>query len=432
VTNQRETTVAWDRVSKNVLCPAIVWSDVRTQDSVRRMIDEEGDARAFATRCGLPISTYFSATKMRWMLDHIPQVAHAARGGTLAFGTIDTWLMWKLSGEQTFVTDVTNASRTMLMNIETRQWDEFLCSRFRIPQTALPEIHSCSEKLALIRTNEADLRGLLRDDTYICGCIGDQQSALVGNLCFNAGEAKNTYGTGCFLLANVGDRAKLSRNGLLTTVGYQLGANARCVYALEGAIAGVGSCVQWMRDKLEFFDAVSESEKLARSVESTGGVIFIPAFSGLLAPFWDSAARGTIVGMTLQTSKAHIVRAAFESIAMQVMEVVRAMEDDAQSPFVALKVDGGMAHNSLVMEIQSDILGIPVDIPHMLETTALGAALCAGLAVGVWSSEDEILRIARKQERIKRVMPFSSPNDREKKISEWRRGLQRCRGWAHM
>lgn len=432
ITNQRETTVAWDRNTKNVLCNAIVWSDARTSEIVRSIVSTKGNGNAsfLADSCGLPVSTYFSALKMKWMLTHVPAVQDAAKRKTLCFGTIDSWLIWKLTGERSFVTDVTNASRTMLMNLHTLSWDRALCDVFDVPLFALPAIHSCSEPLGVITTHEAHVCDVLGSTTVISGCIGDQQGALCGNLCFAPGQAKNTYGTGCFLLANVGERVVKSRNGLLATVGYQLGPNVPVHYALEGSISGAGACMQWMRDKLNFYSNYSESELAARSVTDTGGVFFVPAFSGLLAPHWKPEARGTIVGMTLQTTKAHIIRAALEAIALQVCDVVKAMEADAAMAFSVLKVDGGLAKSTLLMETQANFLGLRVDVPAMLETTALGAAICAGLAVGVWSSVERIQAIAKENQNIHSVEPMMTEEQRREKFEQWNRAVQRSVGWA--
>jgi glycerol kinase len=436
ITNQRETTVAWDRATKNVLCNAVVWSDLRTAAIVDRTIRQHnGDARFAVPSCGLPVSTYFSAMKMKWMLENVPDVRHAADRGTLCFGTIDAWLIWKLTGERVFATDVSNASRTMLMNLHTLTWDADLCSEFGIPMSSLPQIKSSSENFGTIRTQEDLLATELgsQHSVPICGCIGDQQGALVGNMCFEAGQAKNTYGTGCFLLANVGSSVPPpSKSGLLTTVGYRLGPDAPCIYALEGSIAGAGSCVQWMRDRLELFQKYTEFDALARSVRDSGGVTFVPAFSGLLAPHWEPEARGTILGMTLQTSKAHIVRAALEAIAMQVADVVRAVESDSSIAFTMLKVDGGLVRSRLLMELQCNYLGISVQVPSMLETTALGAAICAGLAAGVWASTDTLLKHRDAHASCTTIEPMMSKKEREAKKREWDRAVKRSKGWAKL
>lgn len=432
ITNQRETTVAWDRTTKNVLCNAIVWSDVRTSHMVQRLVKQHGSATFAAKKCGLPVSTYFSAMKMMWMLEHVPAVQEAASRDSLCFGTIDSWLIWKLTGETVHATDVTNASRTMLMNLDTLQWDASLCGEFRVPMGSLPQIKSCSEFFGFVVTNEDHLASVIGRNVPICGCIGDQQAALVGNLCFSVGQAKNTYGTGCFLLANVGNKPVHSKNGLLATVGYKLGSGAPCVYALEGAVAGAGSCMQWMRDRVGFFSSYAEIEVLSRSVHDAGGVVFVPAFSGLLAPHWAPEARGTIVGMTLQTSKAHIVRAALEAIALQVSEVVRAMERDSGTNFTILKVDGGLVKSNMLMENQADLLGIPVHVPSLLETTALGAAICAGLAVNVWRGVGDLENISELHSGVKVVKPMLTRESRELKYAEWTRALERAKGWAKL
>ncbi len=431
VTNQRETTVAWDKVTKKALCNAIVWSDVRTSEIVGRLTASVagGDPKFAVEFCGLPLSTYFSAVKMIWMLENVAEVKDAAARGTLAFGTMDSWLLWRLSDGAVHVTDVTNASRTLLMNLETLQWDTNLMHLFGISSSFLPKILSCSDDFCTIVTTATRRLGP-SGSVKVTGCIGDQQGALVGQLCFSPGLAKNTYGTGCFLLANIGKTVKLSSNGLLTTVGFQLGKDKPCVYALEGSIAGAGATIQWMRDKLGFFATVAESEKLARQVEDSGGVVFVPAFAGLLAPYWNPGARGTIVGMSFQTSKAHITRAALEAIAQQVAAVVSAMALDSGIDFKVLKVDGGMVSNGLLMQLQADALGIPVDIPSNPESTALGAAICAGLFSGVWSSTEEVER--RVAGSFKRVAPIATNQQREIAGRRWNSAVERATNWAKL
>lgn len=425
ITNQRETTVAWSKQTGAPLANAIVWSDVRTQQIVSAVVAANGNTADFArSNCGLPCSTYFSAVKMAWMLRNVPAVKAANENDDLMFGTIDSWLIYVLSGRAVHVTDCSNASRTMLMDLTTLAWDPQLCGIFGVNPRSLPRIVSSSEKVAVIA--DGPLKAV-----PISGCIGDQQAALFGQLCFRPGQAKNTYGTGCFLLANVGNTPKQSKNGLLTTVAYRIGSEP-CTYALEGAIAGAGSTIQWMRDKLGFYANAKECEALAQTVEDTGGVVFVPAFSGLLAPHWKPDARGTIVGLTLQSSKAHITRAALEAIAHQVTSVVHAMERDAGFEFESLSVDGGMVANALLMQMQADLLGLPMRVPRMLETTALGAALCAGLATGVWRDVEELRQVARKSGATQQVQPAIDAQERAQRIELWQRGLQRAMNWAKL
>ena len=430
VTNQRETTVAWDKETRAPLCNAIVWSDVRTSAVVSRLVSgvAKGDPRFVAEYCGLPLSTYFSAVKMIWMLENVPAVKAAAARGTLAFGTIDSWLIWRLSDGAVHATDVTNASRTMLMNLTTLQWDMNLTHLFGISSHFLPKILSCSDRFCTVTTPH--IKRLGSTSVEVSGCIGDQQGALVGQLCFSPGLAKNTYGTGCFLLANIGPVMKLSSNGLLTTVGFQLGRDKPCTYALEGSISGAGATIQWMRDKLGFYANAADCESLARQVENSGGVVFVPAFAGLLAPYWNPEARGTILGMSFQTTKAHITRAALEAVSIQVAAVVSAMALDSGVSFNALKVDGGMVANALLMQLQADALGIPVDIPRNPESTALGAAICAGLFAGVWSSTEDVER--RVAGAFTRVSPKSTEEQRRESASQWNRAVERASNWAKL
>ncbi|CBH14694.1 glycerol kinase, glycosomal [Trypanosoma equiperdum] len=433
ITNQRETTVAWDRVTKEPLCYAPVWNDLRTYDITKKVTAELGGGDSmFASKItGLPVSTYFAAFKMRWMLENVPAVADACRRGTLCFGTIDTWLMYKLSGGKAFVTDVTNASRTFLMDLRTRKWSPELCEKLKIPMETLPEIRSNSELFGYVETDECGVAAALNERTPIMGSIGDQQSALFGNMCFEKGEAKNTYGTGCFLLMNVGEEARFSKHGLLSTVGFQVGRDGPCYYALEGAIACAGATVEWMRRNMNLFSHITECEKLARSVPGTQGIVFVPAFSGLLAPYWDPSARGTIVGMTLKTTRAHVIRAALQAIALQLNDVVGSMKRDAGLNLSSLRVDGGLSKNGLLMEIQASLLGVDILVPSMHETTALGAALCAGLAAGVWTSLEEVKAVSRRENSWKTVSPSGSAMEREAMIAEWREALKRTK-WAKL
>ena len=425
ITNQRETTVAWDGRNGKPLCNAIVWSDGRTQGVVERLSQKYGPTFA-KERAGLPLSTYFSAVKMVWMLENHDTVKTAFQERYLRFGTIDSWLMWNLTKGSSHVTDVTNASRTMLMNLRTLQWDEDLCEKFGIPLWSLPKIVSCSEVIAKVSCKRVPQLA----DVPLAGCIGDQQGALVGHMCLAAGEAKNTYGTGCFLLSNVGTTIKHSEHGLLATVGYKFGSGP-AHYALEGSVAGAGSCIQWLRDKLAIITDAKSSEELARTVESSGGVVFVPAFSGLLAPYWDPDARGTIVGLTQQSTRAHVVRAALEAVAHQVSGLIRAMELDSGSTISSLAVDGGMVANSLLMQLQADLAQIEVRIPSLLESTALGAAICAGIAVESWRLADLEQNVKRSKDK-KTVTPAKSSADVEQDKKRWKEAVQRSRGWAKL
>ncbi|KAJ2222071.1 Glycerol kinase, partial [Coemansia sp. RSA 485] len=386
ITNQRETTVAFDIETGQPLTNAIIWNDVRTKDLVHKLIAEAGSASRFATINGLPITTYFSAVKMRWMLENVPEVQAARERGTLRFGTIDAWLLYKLTGS--YVTDVTNASRTMLMDIKNFKWSNECLEFFGVKESELPEIRSSAEVYGSI--NEGRLAGI-----PIAGCLGDQQAAMVGQSCFEAGEAKNTYGTGCFMLFNTGSEPIFSKNGLLTTVGYKLGPNAEPKYALEGSIAVAGSAIQWLRDKIGLIFSASEIGFLSDSVEDNGGVYFVTAFSGLFAPYWRDDARGCIVGLTQYATRGHIARATLESVCYQTRAILDAMRKDSGTELRRLRVDGGMTNSEQAMQIQADILGIEVVRPEMRETTALGAALAAGLAVGVWESEAELRQVAQ-------------------------------------
>ncbi|ORC92156.1 glycerol kinase [Trypanosoma theileri] len=433
IANQRETTVAWDRETKKPLYNAIVWNDLRTYGVTKEIAEKlgGGDIRFAIQKNGLLASTYFSAFKMRWMLDNVPDVAEANKRGSLCFGTVDSWLMWMLSGGSCFLTDVTNASRTFLMDIRTRSWSSELCEKLGIPMKSLPEIRSNSEFFTHILSDEAGLASALRHKTPIMGCIGDQQGALFGNMCFNQGEAKNTYGTGCFLLMVVGEEVRFSQHGLLSTVAFQLGKEGSCTYALEGSIAGAGAAIEWMKDNLKLFKNITDCEKIARSIPDTQGVVFVPAFSGLLAPYWDPTARGTILGMTLKTTNAHIVRAALKAIALQVVDVVEAMKQDAELNVEMLRVDGGLSGNRLLMEMQAGLLGVDLRLPAMAETTALGAALCAGLAAGVWKSLDEVKAVAAEEHKWEVIKPKVSSEFRREIKEQWKRALQKAK-WAKL
>jgi glycerol kinase len=420
ITNQRETAIVWDRRTGQPVHNAIVWQDTRTDAIVDELARDGGTGR-FQARTGLPLATYFSGPKVRWILDHVDGARERAEAGELLFGTLDSWLIWNLTGGPrggVHLTDVTNASRTMLMDLATLDWDDSLLDVMGIPRAMLPSIRSSS---AVLATCTGDLDGV-----PIAGVLGDQQAALFGQVCFRAGEAKSTYGTGCFLLLNTGERRVTSERGLLTTVAYRLG-DAAPVYALEGSIAIAGALVQWLRDNLGIIGSASEVESLAASVEDNGGVCFVPAFSGLFAPYWRSDARGVIAGLTRYATRAHIARAALEATAWQVREILDAMNADSGVPLTSLRVDGGMVANNLLMQIQADVLGVPVIRPVVAETTALGAAYAAGLAVGYWSSLDELrANWAPGAEWT----PAMGADQREREHATWRKAVTRTFDWV--
>ncbi len=419
ITNQRETTVVWDRLTGRPIHNAIVWQDTRTAPIVAELAAAGGIDRFRATT-GLPLATYFSGPKLRWLLDEVPGARDRALAGDLLFGTIDSWLIWNLSGgpaSGTHVTDVTNASRTMLMNLETLDWDAGVLGALDIPRGLLPKIASSSEVYAM---GKGSLEG-----APIAGDLGDQQAALFGQTCFSAGEAKNTYGTGCFMLLNTGPRPVSSTSGLLTTLAFRLGDQAP-VYALEGSIAVAGALVSWLRDNLGLIGAADEIEPLARSVEDNGGVSFVPAFSGLFAPYWRSEARGLIAGLTAFATRGHIARAALEATAWQTREVLDAMNRDAGVPLAALKVDGGMVTNELLMQFQADVLGVPVIRPEVIQTTALGAAYAAGLAVGFWPTMADLQANWRKD---REWLPALDPAARETAYHWWHKAVERTFDW---
>ncbi|MEV5651575.1 glycerol kinase GlpK [Nocardia sp. NPDC052254] len=419
VTNQRETTVVWDRATGAPVAHAIVWQDTRTANLCERLGGDIGAAR-YADRTGLPLSTYFSGPKLRWLLDEVEGARVRAEAGELCFGTMDSWILWKLTGRH--LTDVTNASRTMLMNLHTLQWDSDICAEFDIPVSLLPQIRSSSEVYAEITTGP--LAGV-----PVAGILGDQQAATFGQACLIPGEAKNTYGTGNFMLLNIGTTPVFSTHGLLTTVCYRLG-DQPAVYALEGSIAVTGSLVQWLRDNLGIIESAAEIEPLARSVEDNGGTYIVPAFSGLFAPRWRPDARGVITGLTRFVTKAHLARAVLEATAFQTREVLDAMRADAEDldvELTTLKVDGGMVANELLMQFQADILDVPVVRPVITETTALGAAYAAGLAVGFWSGTDEI-RANWAEDKVWR--PAMPDDERVHRYDEWNKAVERTYGWA--
>ena len=429
ITNQRETTVIWDRETGEPVYNAIVWQDTRTGEFCEQLEAEHGEM--FRERTGLPVSTYFAGPKIRWILDNVDGVRERAERGELAFGTMDAWIIWELtrssrrSGNSRrkrarHVTDVTNASRTMLMDLRTQKWDPELCEAMGIPMSLLPEIVSSSEVLGRVQRS-GPVNGV-----PIAGILGDQQAATFGQACTEPGEAKCTYGTGNFLLMNTGSEPKPSEHGLITTVAYRLG-NAPAVYALEGSVAVTGSLVQWLRDNLGFFESSSDIEPLARSVEDNGGCVVVPAFSGLLAPRWEPEARGVIAGLTRYVTKAHISRAALEATAFQTREVVDAMNADSGVPLTSLRADGGMVVNSLLMQFQADQLGVPVTIPKVSETTALGAAYAAGLAVGFFSGLDDIRALWQEEQTYK---PDASNSERDEAFALWNKAVGRALDWA--
>lgn len=390
ITNQRETTIVWDSDTEEPIYNAIVWQDRRTSDYCDKL-KSEGVTEMIRRKTGLIIDAYFSATKIKWILDNVPGARERANKGKLLFGTVDTWLMWRLTRGEVHVTDVSNASRTMLFNINTLQWDDELLKMFDIPRSMMPEVRSSSEIYGHTKTT------IFAHKVPIAGIAGDQQAALFGQMCIEPGMVKNTYGTGCFLLMNSGDKPIISQNNLITTVAWKIGDKVN--YALEGSIFVGGSVVQWLRDGLGVIKSSSEVEELASRVPDTNGVYFVPALTGLGAPWWDQYARGTIVGISRGTNTAHIARAALEGIAFQTMDITAAMSRDAGLPLRELKVDGGASRNNLLMQFQADILGTRVIRPRVVETTALGAAYLAGLAVGYWSSVEQI----RKQWHVDRI-----------------------------
>ena len=415
ITNQRETTVVWDRATGQPVCNAIVWQDRRTARACDRLKARKLD-RVIRRKTGLVIDAYFSATKVQWILQNVPGARARAARGELALGTVDSWLVWNLTGGKVHVTDASNASRTMLYDIAKGEWDDELLKIFGVPRSMLPEVRSSSEVYGTT--------SLLGGSIPIAGIAGDQQAALFGQVCTKPGMVKNTYGTGCFMLMNTGTKPIASKNNLLTTVAWRIGS--RTEYALEGSIFIAGAVVQWLRDGLEIIRAAPDVEALAASVPHTDGVYFVPAFAGLGAPHWDQYARGTIVGLTRGTTKAHIARAALESIALQVMDVLKAMEADAKIKLKELRVDGGASANNLLMQLQADLLGVPVVRPRVSETTALGAAYLAGLAVGYWKNQADI---ARQWQADKRFTPKMKPAERKRVASGWERALGRAKGW---
>jgi glycerol kinase len=419
ITNQRETTLVWDRETGEPIHNAIVWQDTRTGPLVRELAGDEGVDR-LRDAVGLPLSTYFSGPKIRWLLDNVDGAQKRADNGELMFGNMDTWVLWNLTGGTSggvHATDVTNASRTMLMNLETLDWHEPSLELMGIPRSMLPEIRSSSETYG-------EAKGTAVGGVPIAGILGDQQAALFGQTCFDAGSAKNTYGTGSFLLVNTGEEI-IHTDKLLTSPGYKLG-DKPAVYVLEGSIAVTGALIQWLRDRLKIISSAPEVEDLARTVDDNGGVYFVPAFSGLFAPRWRADARGVIVGLTAYANQGHIARAALEATAWQSKEVVDAANEVADVPFTDLRVDGGMTANELLMQFQADVLGVPVIRPAVTETTALGAAYAAGLAVGVWDGQDEL---RERWAEDKRWEPQMSEEDRAAGYKMWNKAVERSLDW---
>ncbi|MGZ4147031.1 MAG: glycerol kinase GlpK [Actinomycetota bacterium] len=420
VTNQRETTVVWEKSSGKPVYNAIVWQDTRT-DQICNQLSADGGQDRFRAKTGLPIATYFSGPKIKWILDNVDGVRDRAERGEVLFGNIDTWCIWNLTGGPgggAHVTDVTNASRTMLMDLQTLEWDEEILGILGIPRAMLPDIRPSSGEYGGAK---GDLAGI-----PVAGDLGDQQAALFGQTCFSVGEAKNTYGTGCFLLLNTGTSPVPSKSGLITGVGYKIG-DQPAVYMLEGSIAITGALVQWLRDNIGLIQSSPEIEALATTVEDNGGVYFVPAFSGLFAPYWRSDARGVIAGLTRYVNKGHIARATLEATAWQTKEVVDAMNADSGVDLTSLKVDGGMVYNELLMQFQADVLGVPVIRPKVAETTSLGAAYAAGLAVGFWK-EVEDLRVNWGKD--KEWDPKMDPAEREKEYRFWKKAVTRTFDWV--
>jgi len=419
VTNQRETTVVWEKATGKPVYNAIVWQDTRT-DGICNELAKEGGQNRLRAKTGLPLTTYFSGPKIKWILDNVPGTRARAEKGELLFGNMDTWIIWNLTG--THVTDVTNASRTLLMNLQTMDWDDEILALLGIPRAMLPRICSSSEIYGAVRAQgTASLHGV-----PVSGDLGDQQAALFGQTCFSPGEAKNTYGTGCFMLLNTGEKPVPSQSGLLTTLGYKIG-DQKAVYALEGSIAITGALVQWLRDNLGLIQKSVDVETLARTVDDNGGIYFVPAFSGLFAPYWRSDARGAIVGMTRYVNKGHLARAVLEATAYQTREVLDAMEKDSGVKLTALKVDGGMVFDELLMQFQADILNVPVIRPKVAETTALGAAYAAGLAVGFWKDYDELRANWGKD---KEWQPHMDAHRRKSLYASWKKAVTRTFGWV--
>ena len=418
ITNQRETTVVWDKNTGKPIYNAIVWQCRRTMD-ICDAIKAKGLTESFRHKTGLVIDAYFSGTKVKWILDNVPGAREKAEKGELLFGNIDTWLIWKLTGGKVHVTDYSNASRTLMFNIRDLKWDEEILAELDVPASMLPSVKSSSEVYG--KTSSAVFLGA---EVPIAGIAGDQQAALFGQTCFEAGMAKNTYGTGCFMLMNTGDKLFESRNGLLTTIAW--GIDGKVQYALEGSIFIAGAAIQWLRDGLRLIETAPDSEYFAKKVKNTEGVYVVPAFVGLGAPYWDMKARGAILGLTRGTTKAHLIRATLESLAYQTKDVLSAMEADSGIKLQALKVDGGAVANNLLMQFQSDILGVPVDRPEVIETTALGAAYLAGLAVGVWENKEDLIKNWQLNARFS---PQMEQPEKDKLYKGWQKAVKRAMDW---
>ena len=425
ITNQRETSVVWNKKTGKPYYNAIVWQCTRSDEICKNLVREYGKD-FFSEKTGLPVASYFSGPKVKWILDNIPDAGKECASGDVLFGTIESWIIWWLTGgpkNGSHITDVSNASRTMLLNINTLKWDEDLLKAMGIPAPMLPKIKpSVDSKTWGTTLKDGPFKGKIP----VCGALGDQQSALFGQTCFSEGEAKNTYGTGCFLLLNTGNTLVRSSHGLLTTVGYQINEE-KAVYCLEGSVAIAGALVQWMRDNLGIIKTASDIEALARTVEDNGDVYFVPAFSGLFAPYWRSDARGIIAGLTRFTNKGHLARAALEACAYQTCDIISAMKKDADMDLKHLKVDGGMVLNELLMQFQSDILNVPIIRPTVIETTALGAAYAAGLATGFWNSTKDL---KKNWSQDKRWEPAMAEENRKKLYSSWLKAIEKSFGWT--
>lgn len=418
ITNQRETTIVWDKNTGEPVYPAIVWQCRRTSEYCDSL-KEQGFTDKFRAKTGLVIDAYFSGTKVKWILDHVPGTRERAERGDLLFGTVETWLIWKLTKGRVHVTDYSNASRTMLFNINTLEWDEEILTELAIPKCMLPEAKPSS---CIYGNTDTSFFGA---PIPIAGAAGDQQAALFGQTCFAAGEAKNTYGTGCFLLMNTGEKPVFSKNGLVTTIAWGLDGTVN--YALEGSIFVAGAAVQWLRDEMNLINSSEESERMAQMVEDTNGCYVVPAFTGLGAPHWDQYARGTIVGITRGVNKYHIIRATLESLAYQVNDVLSAMKADSGIELSALKVDGGASANNFLMQTQADIIGAPVNRPKCVETTAMGAAYLAGLAVGYWTSKEDVMK---NWAMDKTFEPVIDENQRVSMVKGWNKAVKYAYGWA--
>ena len=417
ITNQRETTIVWDKETGEPIYHAIVWQDRRTADYCENLVNK-GLTDTYRQKTGLVIDPYFSATKIRWLLENVPGARQKAEEGKLLFGTVETWLIWKLTGGSVHITDYSNASRTMLFNIVDLKWDEDILKELNIPACMLPEVRPSSEVYA------KTMPDLFGGEITIAGAAGDQQAALFGQTCFNAGQAKNTYGTGCFLLMNTGEKPVFSKSGLVTTIAW--GIDGKVEYALEGSIFVAGSAIQWLRDELRFMDSASDSEFFASKVKDTCGCYVVPAFTGLGAPYWDPYARGAIVGLSRGVNKYHVIRATLESLAYQTYDVLTAMENDSGMKLSKLNVDGGASANNLLMQMQADIIQTEVNRPKCVETTAAGAAYLAGLAVGYWKSKEDVLTNISIE---KTFVPKISREEQEKKIAKWHKAVEHARDW---